>query len=59
VQEQMTREPKPFPTLKISDEVTSLESFRPDHVELQDYDPHPRLKAKMTVAGGFDEKDRK
>lgn len=56
--EQVTREPKPFPKLRISDAVKDLASFRPEHVTLSDYETHPVLKAPMTVAGGFDEKDR-
>ncbi len=59
VKEQLSREPKPFPILTISDDATSLEAFRPEHVTLEGYDPHPALKGEMTVAGGFDEKDRK
>ena len=55
VKEQLQREPKPFPRLIISDEAKSLESFRPEMVTLEGYDPHPVLKAEMTVAGGFDE----
>lgn len=58
VKEQITREPKPFPKLVLSDEIKDLDNFRPDMVKLENYDPHPALKAKMTVAGGFDEKDR-
>jgi thymidylate synthase len=59
IKEQMTREPKPFPKLILSDEIKDLESFRPEMVTLEGYDPHPLLKGEMTVAGGFDEKDRK
>ena len=59
VREQLTREPKAMPRLVLSDEIKDLESFRPEMVALEGYDPHPVLKAKMTVAGGFDEKDRK
>lgn len=51
--EQLTREPFPFPKIKISDEVTSLEAFRPEHVELIDYTSHDSIKAELTVAGGF------
>lgn len=58
VKEQLTREPKPFPTLRISDEAKDLASFRPEHVILENYAPHATIKAPMTVAGGFDEKDR-
>jgi thymidylate synthase len=58
VKEQITRDPKPFPRLVLSDQIKDLDSFRPDMVTLEGYEPHPVLKAKMTVAGGFDEKDR-
>ncbi len=51
--EQLTREPFAFPKVKISDAVTSLESFRPEHVELIDYNSHDTIKAELTVAGGF------
>ncbi len=56
VKEQLKREPRPFPNFKISDEVVSLDTFRPEYVSIENYDPYPPLKAKMTVAGGFDEK---
>ncbi len=59
VKEQLTREPKPMARLVLSDDIKNLDSFRPNMVTLEGYDPHPVLKAKMTVAGGFDEKDRK
>ncbi len=59
VKEQIKRKPKKFPKLVLSDKIKSLDSFRPDMVTLEGYDPHPFLKASMTVAGGFDEKDRK
>lgn len=58
VREQLAREPRQFPTLKIADEVTSIDNFRPEHVLLENYNPHPALKGDLTVAGGFDEKDR-
>ncbi len=56
--EQLSREPKPFPTVKISDEATSLESFKAEHVTLENYDPHPPIKAELTVAGGYIEKQQ-
>ena len=58
VKEQLTREPKPFPRLVLSEKITDLENFRPEMVTLEGYDPHPPLRASMTVAGGFNEKDR-
>ncbi len=59
VKEQLTREPKAFPKLVLSDDVKDLDSFRPSMLTLAEYDSHGSLKAKMTVAGGFNEKDRK
>lgn len=60
VREQLSREPKPFPTIKIDNSVKKLEDFRPEHVELIGYDPHPSIKAELTVSGGlFDPKTGK
>lgn len=59
VKEQLKREPKAFPILSIDDSAKDLESFKLEHVTLSNYDPHPAIKADLTVAGGFDEKDRK
>lgn len=52
-EEQLQREPLPFPKVTISDEATSLDTFRPEHVELEGYKPHKTIKADLTVAGGF------
>lgn len=51
IREQLTREPKPFPKVSISDEAVSLEAFKPEHVQLEGYDPHGAIKAELTVAG--------
>jgi thymidylate synthase len=58
VEEQLAREPRPFPKLTISPDVKELSDFRPEHVLLEGYDPHATIKGDLTVAGGFDEKDR-
>src|SRR3989338_377298 len=54
--EQIARTPLPFPTVTISDEVTSLDNFRPEHVTLNNYESHPPIKAEMAVVGGYNEK---
>lgn len=54
--EQLSREPLPFPKVRISDEVTSLAAFRPEHVELTEYQSHDAIKAELTVAGGYNKK---
>jgi len=50
--EQITREPKPFSTVTINDEVTSLDVFRPEHVTLENYDSHEGIKGDLVVIGG-------
>ena len=54
--EQISREPMSFPTVTISDEVVSLDTFKPEHVTLNDYESHPPIKAELAVVGGFNEK---
>ncbi len=40
----LEREPKPFPTLRITDpSITDLFAFRAEHFVLEEYEPHPRL----------------
>lgn len=53
VEEQLSREPKPFPTISIKGENVTLGSFKPDMVVLEGYEAHPPIKAELTVAGGF------
>lgn len=54
--EQLTREPLAFPKVKISDAVTSLDTFKPEHVELLGYKSHDAIKADLTIAGGYNKK---
>jgi len=53
VKEQLTRKPRPFPTLTINPRVRKLEDFTTDDVILEGYDPYPTMKAELTVAGGL------
>jgi thymidylate synthase len=54
--EQLSREPHAFPTVNFSRSFDSLDSFKPEFVELKDYNPHPPIKAELTVSGGYNEK---
>ncbi|MEK7093632.1 MAG: thymidylate synthase [Patescibacteria group bacterium] len=56
IEEQLAREPKPFPTVKFNHDFKSLEEFKPEYIELTGYDPHPPIKAELTVAGGYNKK---
>ncbi|PIR82354.1 thymidylate synthase [Candidatus Kaiserbacteria bacterium CG10_big_fil_rev_8_21_14_0_10_59_10] len=56
VQEQLAREPRPFPRIRFTQHIDSLDAFRPEYVELEGYDPHPPIKAELTVSGGYNKK---
>ncbi len=49
VNEQLTREPRPLPTMKINPEVKDLFAFRFEDFTLEGYDPHPAIKAPVAV----------
>ena len=57
--EQLARKPKKFPVVKIDNKVKTVDGFRPKHAILIGYDPHPPIKAELTVSGGFFAKDAK
>lgn len=58
VKEQVSRTPRPFPQIKINPGIKDIDDFKYEDFTLEDYDPHPALKAPITVVGGFDEKER-
>jgi len=55
VEEQLSREPKPLPAIRFTHDFDSIDTFRPEYVELIGYEPHPGIKAELTVAGGYNE----
>ena len=46
---QLTREPRKLPTMRINPAVRDIFAFKFDDFELQDYDPHPHIKAQVSV----------
>jgi thymidylate synthase len=46
---QLTREPRPLPTMTINPERTSLFDFQYEDFTLSGYDPHPAIKAPIAV----------
>lgn len=49
VNEQLKRDPKPMPTLKIKTDRKELWDFQVEDFELVGYDPHPTIKAPIAV----------
>lgn len=49
VEEQLSREPRPLPTMKINPEVKSIFGFKYEDFTLEGYDPHPHIKATVSV----------
>lgn len=53
VKEQLTRSPRPFPTMKINPNVKNIDDFKIEDFTLEGYDPAESIKAPVTVVGGF------
>jgi len=46
---QLTREHRALPTLKLNPEVKDLFAFTIDDISIENYDPHPHIKAAVAV----------
>jgi len=46
---QLTREPRPLPRMLINPKVTSIFDFKYEDFELIEYDPHPHIKAAVSI----------
>jgi thymidylate synthase len=47
--EQLSREPRALPTMKINPSVKSIFDFKYEDFELLNYDPHPHIKAEVSL----------
>ena len=46
---QLSREPRPLPVMRINPEVQDIDSFCFEDFTLENYDPHPHIKAEVSV----------
>ncbi len=46
---QLSRTPRPRPRLELNPQVTDLFAFRYEDVAVRDYDPHPHIRAEVSV----------
>jgi len=46
---QLSREPRPLPTLRLNPDVQSLFDFQYDDFQLENYNPHPHIAAPVAV----------
>lgn len=46
---QLTREPRPLPILKLNPAIDSIFDFSFEDIEIENYDPHPHIKAAVAV----------
>ena len=49
VQLQLTRQPLPLSTMKLNPEVKSIFDFKYEDFTLENYEPHPHIKAPVAV----------
>ncbi len=46
---QLDREPRPLPQMVINQDVKNIFDFEFEDFELKNYDPHPHIKAQVSV----------
>lgn len=49
VNRQLSREPRPLPVMKLNPEIRDIFSFNFEDFTLENYDPHPGIKAPVAI----------
>jgi len=53
IKEQISREPLPFPNLKINPNIKNIDDFKFEDFTLENYNSHPPLKGEIANIGGY------
>jgi len=53
IKEQMSREPRPFPKMKLNPDIKNIDDFKYEDFEIEGYDPHPAIKGEIANIGGY------
>ena len=49
VDEQLSRQPRPLPQVRLNPQIQDIFAFTFEDIELTDYDPHPAIKAPVAI----------
>lgn len=49
LKEQLTREPRPFPVLKVNESVKKIDGFTYEDFTIEGYNPYSTIQMKMAV----------
>ncbi len=58
VKEQLKRAPNPLPSVRINTKERDIDKLNPEDIVLENYVPHPPIKAELSVSGGFIDTDK-
>ena len=53
VKEQLKRKPRQFPKVRFTKDFKNSDGFKPEYLELINYNPHPPIKAPLSVSGVY------
>ena len=53
IKEQLKRKPRPFPKVKLNQQVKNIDDFKFEDITVENYNPHSSIKGEVTVVGGF------